>query len=176
MTDHAASRSRRPAPARIVWLLLVADIVLLIPVGVILVELAIARPSPHWDAPERAMVAALGILVVALCVGVGLGVIRYNVLGRPRVSIDDDGLWIADHRIGWGALGCAGIGSAAGVAMLSVEVPRAELGFLPWYDRLAARFNPVIPGRGPSIWITEQQLCARLAEVVDRIPAEHLVR
>ncbi len=60
--------------------------------------------------------------------------------------------------------------------MLAVEVPRRELAFLPWYDRLAARINPAIPGRGPSIWITEQQLGARLSDVVDRIPAEHLVR
>lgn len=151
--------------------LLAVDLFVLVPLGLVLIWLGVAAPAPYWNDPERLIVTALGFGEVVLFVAVGLGTIRYNVLGLPPVRVHPDGLRIAGRRIEWSRVGRVDAVWSAGIPWLTAEVPSTEIRFLPWYDRLSARIQVPPHRRAREIWMPERQLGAPIEDVLRRVPA-----
>jgi hypothetical protein len=167
--------TRRPAPKDaasgrgVVAVVLAATFLLLVPAGLVLVWLAATSDVDYWDSLDRILLGGLGLVVSAAFVGLGIGVIRYNVLGLPPVRFEPIGIVIGTHRLSWSEIDWVGRTDTYGVPYLLVDVRRDARGGLPLSARLVSRFSPPLPdGRRP-IWITEQMLGSTVEAAIERI-------
>jgi hypothetical protein len=171
----AVEPSRVP-PSRVALFLLAMDVLVLVPLGVGLVWLGAVAPEPHWNDLARVMVVAMGMAAVVLFTFVGLGIIRYNVLGIPSVRLTSDGVTIGGSLVAWDQVGQVGVQNLYEVPYLTVELDRTSLDRVAWIDRLAMKFAaPPDDRRGP-LWITEQQLGMRAQTAWDLVPPGHAGR
>ena len=175
MTMGVAEPSRVP-PSRVVLFLLAMDVLVLVPLGLGLVWLGAVAPEPHWNDLARVLVAAMGIAGVVLFAIVGLGILRYNVLGKPPVRLGPEGVTIGDARIGWNQVGQVGIQVLYDVPYLTLELDPRGLGLVHPIDRFSMKLAaPPDHRRGP-LWITEQQLGIRAQTAWELVPPGHAGR
>ena len=166
----------RVAPSRVVIVLLVLDVLVFVPLGLVLVWLGAVAPEPHWNDLARVGAVALGLAGITMSTVVGLGIVRYNVLGIPQVRLGPDGVTIGEARTGWGQIGRVGIQVLYDVPYLTIELDPTALGRVPWIDRISMKLAaPPDHRRGP-LWITEQQLGIRARAALDLVPPDHLGR
>lgn len=159
-------------PPGIVVLLLAADLLFLVPAGIVTTWYGVAGNVAYWDDPERILVAGLGILGTTMFVGLGACILRYNVIGRPRMRIDDRGLWIGADRVSWAAIGGIAGASVCGVPCLVIAVDEATIRRLGLIDRTLTRLAPPAADGRRYLWITEQQLGTSVGAALLRVPLD----
>jgi hypothetical protein len=153
--------------------LFVAFTVFLLPLGPIIVWMAAASPPAYWDPWQRWLAAGFGAFASVFFLVIWLGLLRYNILGRPAVRVAADGLHIGETRVDWGDVGAVGWDHVAGVPYLTIEVDKRLVTTVSAVDRFSMRIAaPPDHPRGP-LWITEQQLGERVISAIARVPAGH---
>lgn len=155
----------------VVAVFLAVDVLILVPIGLFLIWLAMFGEVDYWDGNERLLVAGLGLVDVLMFVGVGAGLVRYNVLGHPSVRIEPGALLIGSSRFAWRELdGFAGV-SCYGVPYLVLAIRPDALGRLPLVDRISMRLTPTprTPDGHRYVWITEQQLGDSVETALERL-------
>lgn len=166
----AADRVARP---RWVIALFIAFTVFLLPLGPSIIWMAAINPPAYWEPWERWLAAGFGGVGSVFSLVIWLGVLRYNILGRPAVRVAEDGLWIGETRLAWPELGTVGSDAVYGVPYLTVEVDKRLVTKVSAVDRFSMRIAaPPDRPRGP-LWITEQQLGERVVAAIARVPEGH---
>ena len=163
----------RVAVPRLVIALFIAFTVFLLPLGPSIVWMAAVSPPAYWEAWERWFAGGFGAVVSVFCLVIWLGVLRYNVLGKPTVRVAGDGLQIGQTRFAWPDVGTVGADAVFGVPYLTVEVDKRLVTRVSAVDRFSMRIAaPPDRPRGP-LWITEQQLGERVVAAIARVPEGH---
>ena len=175
MTMGTLEGTRVPV-SRVVIALLVLGAIVPATVGLLLAWLGAVAPPAYWDTLDRVLIVAMAIAMSVFFVIVGLGIVRYNVMGIPPVRLAAAGVKIGDARVGWEQVGTVGAMLLYGVPYLTVEVDPALLGGVSWVDRKAMRFAAPPGYRTGALWITEQQLGTRVDIALDLAPRDHTGR
>lgn len=166
----AADRVARP---RSVTALFITFTVFLLPLGPSIIWMAAVSPPAYWGTWQRSLAGGFGGVCSVLLLVIWLGVLRYNILGRPAVRVAADGLRIGATRFAWPDVGTVGADAVFGVPYLTVEVDRRLVTKVPAVDRFSMRIAvPPDRPRGP-LWITEQQLGERVVAAIARVPEGH---
>jgi hypothetical protein len=158
-------------PRTVVVVLLAADLLVLVPLGLFLIWLAMFGEVEYWDDTERLLVAGLGLVDAVMFLGVGAGLFRYNILGYPRVGIEPGGLLIGSSWFAWREIDeVAGV-SFYGVPYLLLAISPDALARLPLVDRTSMRLTPTpkTPSGHRYVWITEQQLAGSVDTALERL-------
>jgi hypothetical protein len=143
----------------VTWFLLAATFLFLTPVGILLIWFGVAEPADHWDDAARLLVVGLGLVATFMFLGLGMGLIRYNILGRPRVRIEPSGLTIGAHTFVWTEIEVVGTASPYGVPYLLASIRTDAIGRLPLVERtMMMTLWPKAPDGRRMAWISEQQL------------------
>jgi hypothetical protein len=153
----------------VVAVLLAVDVIVLVPLGLVVIWIAVASDNPDWDALDRALLLALGLVETAMMSGLAIGIYRFHVLGRPSVRTEITGLRIGTDRLFWADVRDVGAVAAYGVPYLLLDVLPEARGRLPLSARIAARTNPPLAGGRRPLWITEQMLGTTVEAALDSI-------
>jgi hypothetical protein len=164
--------TQKPGPAlRPSWIvasLVTAGILLGILVGLVTLIQALTGGRSFSARPLFESIVNLVIFIPA-----GLGLLRYNVLGRPPVRFSVDGVSVGSLNIPWGTIGSVTARSFLFMPYLVVEVTPEAKGRLPWYDRLAMSLGTG-GGAWRTLWVSEQQVGSSAAEAAEL--ADHVRR
>jgi hypothetical protein len=155
-------------PSWIVASLVTAGILLGILVGLVTLIQALTGGRSVASRPWFDSVLNLAIFIPA-----GLGLLRYNVLGRPTVRFSVDGVSVGALNIPWPTVGSVTARSFLLMPYLVVEVTPEAKGRLPWYDRLAMSLGAG-GGVWRTLWVSEQQIGSSAAEAAEL--ADHVRR
>ena len=151
----------------------IAFTVFILPLGPIIIWMSAASPPAYWESSERWLAAGFGALGSVFAVVVCVGILRYNILGRPTVRVAADGLRIGETHVDWRDVGTVGSDTVFGVPYLTIEVDKRLVATVSAVDRFSMRIaTPPDRSRGP-LWITEQQLGERVIAVIARVPEGH---
>jgi len=151
--------------------LFIAFTVFILPLGPLIIWIAAVSPSPDQEIWQRWLGGGFGAFASVLFLAIWLGLLRYNILGRPAVHVAADGLHIGATRVDWRDVGAVGADAVAGVPYLTVEIDKRFVTNVSAVDRLSMRIAaPPDRPRGP-LWITEQQLGERVTAALARVPA-----
>lgn len=165
--------SDRVAPPRWVIALFIAFTVFILLLGPLIIWMAAASPPAYWEPWERWLIVGFGALGAVIFLVLWLGILRYNILGRPTVRVAADGLQIGETRFDWRDVGTVDSDAVFGVPYLTVELDKRLVATVSPVDRLSMRIAaPPDRPRGP-LWITEQQLGERVVAAISRVPAGH---
>lgn len=163
----------RVAVPRWVIALFMAFTVFLLPLGPAIIWMAAVSPPTYWEPSERWVAAGFGGVCSIFALVIWLGVLRYNILGKPTVRVAADGLQIGETRFAWPDVGTVGSDAVFGVPYLTVEVDKRLVTNVSAVDRFSMRIAaPPDRPRGP-LWITEQQLGERVVAAIARVPEGH---
>ena len=155
-------------PSWIVTSLVTAGIFLGILVGVVTLIQALTGGRSFSSRPLFDSIVNLAIFTPA-----GLGLLRYNVLGRPTVRFSVDGVSVGSLNIPWATIGSVTARSFLRIPYLVIEVTPEAKGRLPWYDRLAMSLGAG-GGAWRTLWVSEQQVGSSAAEAAEL--ADHVRR
>ncbi|MBI2777146.1 MAG: hypothetical protein HYX57_07765 [Chloroflexi bacterium] len=150
---------------------LAVDLLVLVPLGLFLIWLAMFGEVDYWDDAERLLVAGLGLVDAVMFLAVGAGLVRYNILGHPRVQIEPGGLLIGSSRFAWHEIDEAVGVIFYGVPYLLLAISPTALVRLSLVDRASMRLTPTPKTASGHryVSITEQQLAGSVDTALDRL-------
>jgi hypothetical protein len=164
--------SGAPPSARgrgVVWVAIAGVLFFLIPLGLVMLWLAVTPGDGDRDTVDRLVVGGLGILLTAMMAGAGVGTLRYNVLGVPAVRMETTGLRIGDRRLFWADLRDVGVISVYRIPYLMLDIEPSARKTLSLEARISTWLTPPFPdGRRP-LWVTEQMLGTTVEAALEAI-------